>query len=146
MNDKLFKIIAYALLGVSAIMGVYFFAVTDFKLSPQGSVQTTSGVMLSYTYLLAIIATAAALIFSIVGMAQNPKKAKNALIGVVGLIVIVGISYFLSGSEVYNDLDGNILADAATSKKSEAGLIAFYILGAGAIGSIIYAEVSKMFK
>lgn len=135
MDNKLFKYILIGLLGLSAILSVLFM----FDI-------VSEGLLITWCYVLLAIASLSAIIFPLITMAQNPKGAKNALIGVVGLIVIVGISYFLSGSEVYNDLDGNILADAATSKKSEAGLIAFYILGAGAIGSIIYAEVSKMFK
>jgi len=146
MNDKLFKIISYALLGVSAVMGVYFFAVTDFDLSPSGNVQTTAGVMLSYTYLLAIIAAAAALVFSVIGMATNPKKAKSALIGIGALVVICAVSYVMSGNEIHSDAEGKLLADAGTSQLAEGGLIAFYILAAVAIGSIVFAEVSKIFK
>lgn len=135
MDNKLFKYILIGLLGLSAILSVLFM----FDI-------VSEGLLITWCYVLLAIASLSAIIFPLITMAQNPKGAKNALIGVVGLIVVFGISYVLSGSEVYNDLDGNLLADAATSKKSEAGLIAFYILGAGAIGSIIYAEVSKMFK
>jgi len=135
MDNKLFKFILIGLLGLSAILSVLFmFDVVS------------EGLLITWCYVLLALASLSAIIFPLITMAQNPKGAKNALIGVVGLIVVFGISYVLSGSEVYNDLDGNLLADAATSQKSEAGLIAFYILGAGAIGTIIYAEVSKMFK
>ena len=134
-NNKLFKFILIGLLGLSAILSILFmFDVVS------------EGLLINWCYVLLGIAAVSALVFPLINMAQNPKKAKNALIGVVGLLVICGISYVLSGSEVYIDLDGKELADAATSQKSEAGLIAFYILAAAAIGSIIYAEVSKMFK
>jgi len=52
----------------------------------------------------------------------------------------------MSSNEVHSNMDGDILADAGTSQLSEGGLIAFYILGVVAIGTIVFAEVSKMFK
>ena len=84
--------------------------------------------------------------FPIITMAKNLKAAKSALIGVVALVVVFALGYVMAGSEEFYTLDGNLLADEATSKKSEAGLIAFYIMGAAAIGAVIYAEVSKMLK
>ena len=133
-NNKLFSIILYALLGLSALLCVLFFA---------GIV--SEGLLIGWCYVLLAIASIVAIAFPIITMAKNPKNAKNALIGVVGLVVIIGIAYVFSGSEEYFH-EGKLLANASSSKQSEAGLITFYILGAGAIGSIIYAEVSKMLK
>lgn len=134
-NNKLFKFILISLLGLSAILSVLFM----FDI-------ISEGLLINWCYVLLGIAAVSAIIFPLINMVQNPKKAKNALIGVVGLLIICGISYALSGSEIHMDVDGVELADAATSQKSEAGLIAFYILAVVAIGSIIFAEVSKMFK
>ena len=134
-NNKLFKFILVGLLGISAILSILFM----FNV-------VSEGLLITWCYILLGLAAVSAIVFPLINMAQNPKKAKNALIGVVGLLIICGISYALSGSEVHMDIDGIELADAATSQKSEAGLIAFYILAAAAIGSIIFAEVSKMFK
>lgn len=134
-NNKLFSIILIALLGLSAVLSVLFFANV-----------VTEGLLLTWCYVLLAIAAVTAVVFPVITMAQNPKGAKNALIGVVGLVVVVGISYALAGSEEYFTLDGVMLADESTSKQSGAGLIAFYIMGAGAIGAVIFAEVSKMLK
>ena len=134
-NNKLFRIVLIALLGVSALLSVLFMldAVSE-------------GLLITWCYVLLGIATVSAVVFSVMNMAKNPKKAKNALIGIVALVVICGLGYAMGGSEEHIDLDGKLLADAATSKKSEGGLIAFYILAIGAIGAIVFAEVSKMFK
>tara|TARA_R110001592_G_scaffold229899_1_gene486573 strand:+ start:1835 stop:2245 length:411 start_codon:yes stop_codon:yes gene_type:complete len=134
-NNKLFSTILIALLGLSAVLSILFFADV-----------VSEGLLITWCYLLLAIAAVTAVVFPIITMAQNPKGAKNALIGVVGLVVVVGISYAVAGSEEYHSLDGVLLADAATSKQSGAGLIAFYIMGAGAIGAVIFAEVSKMLK
>ena len=124
-----------SLLGLSALLSLLF----AFDI-------VSEGLLITWCYILLVIAAITAIVFPIITMAQNPKGAKNAMIGVAALVLICVVGYFMSGDEVHINLDGDMLADAATSKKSEAGLIAFYILGAGAIGSIIFAEVSKMFK
>lgn len=145
MNNKLFSIILYVLLGVSALVALYFFIVTDFN-DLNVNVQTTSGVIITFCYILLGIATLTAIVFPIMTMVQNPKNAKNALIGIVGLAVVFAIGYFTAGDEEVFDASAKLLADASTSQLSEAGLNAFYILGIGAIGVIIFSEVSKIFK
>jgi len=134
-NNKLFSIILISLLGLSALLSFLFM----FDI-------VSEGLLITWCYILLTIAAITAIVFPLITMAQNPKGAKNALIGVGALLVICIIGYFMSGNEVHIDIDGEVLADAATSQKSEGGLIAFYILAAGAIGTIIFSEVSKMLK
>lgn len=134
-NTKLFRYILIALLGVSAVLGLLFMT------SIIGET-----LLINWCYVLLAIAALAAIVFPILNMVQNPKNAKAALIGVGVLIVVFVIGYAIAGAEEYIDREGNVLADAATSRKSEAGLIAFYIMGIGAIGAIVYAEISKMLK
>jgi len=134
-NTKLFRIILAALLGLSALFSVLF----AFDVVSEGA-------LLSWCYLLLAIAAITAIVFPIISMAKDPKKAVNALIGIGVLLLVCAIGYALADAKEYVDYDGNLLADAASSRKSEAGLIAFYILGAAAIGSVIFSEVSKMLK
>jgi len=99
-----------------------------------------------WCYILLGVATATAIIFPIITMAGNPKKAKSAVIGIAALVIICGISYSLGGNEEVMDTNAKLLADSTTSQVSEGGLIATYVLLAGAIGVIIFSEVSKIFK
>lgn len=134
-NNKLFSIILMALLGLSAILSLLFaFDVVS------------EGLLITWCYILLAIAAVTAIVFPIITMVQNPKGAKNALIGVGALVIIALLCYMLSSGVDTFDHEGNLLATASESKMSQAGLIAFYILGAGAIGSIIFAEISKMLK
>jgi len=135
MNNKLNSIILIALMGLSAILSILFFV---------GVI--SEGLLLTWCYVLLGIAALAAIVFPLINMAQNPKSAKNALIGVVALAVVFALGYAMAGSEESYTIDGVLLADASTSKLSEAGLIAFYLMGAAAIVAVIYAEVSKMLK
>ncbi|PCI96222.1 MAG: hypothetical protein COB15_11235 [Flavobacteriales bacterium] len=134
-NNKLFSIILISLLGLSALLTILFFA---------GVV--SEGLLITWCYILLGIAVVVTLGFSVLGMAQNPKNAKNALIGVAALVLICVVAYFMSSNEVHSNMDGDILADPGTSQLAEGGLIAFYILAAVAIGSIVFTEISKGFK
>ena len=134
-NNKLFSIILSALLGLSALLSLLF-----------AFDAVSEGLLITWCYILLGVATLTAVVFPVITMVTNPKGAKNALIGVIALVVICGLGYAMAGNEVHIDYEGILLADEGTSQLSEAALIAFYILGAEAIGSIIFAEVSKMFK
>jgi len=134
-TNKLFSIILIALLGLSALLSLLFMVDV-----------ISEGLLITWCYILLAIAAVAAIVFPLITMAQNPKGAKNALIGVGALLVIGVLAYVMSSGVETLDHDGKILATASEAKMSQAGLIAFYILAAGAIGSIIYAEVSKMLK
>jgi len=93
-------------------------------------------------YILLAVAVLAAVIFPIIQLVQNPKNAKGALVGVVALVVVVGISYLIA-SDV-NPSNMEITAEGA--RQVGTGLYAFYLLAAIAIGSLVFAEVSKLFK
>ena len=135
MNNKLFSIILYVLLGISTLLSILFYVDV-----------VSEGLLINWCYILLGIATLTAIIFPIITMAQSPKNAKNALIGIVGLAIVFAIGYAMAGNEEVFDAGAKLLADSSTSQLSEAGLNAFYILGLGAIGVIIFSEVSKIFK
>ena len=93
-------------------------------------------------YLLLAIATATAVIFPIIQLARHPKNAVGALGGLVGLIVICGISYALSSGEAASHLE--ITPEGA--RQVETGIFVFYILSITAIVGVIYSGVAKFFK
>lgn len=134
-NNKLFSIILISLLGLSALLSLLF--MVDI---------VSEGLLITWCYILLAIAALSAIVFPLITMVQNPKGAKNALIGVGAIVVVVVLAYLMSSGSETLDLDGKVLATASEAKWSQAGLISFYILAAAAIGSIIFSEVSKMFK
>ncbi|MBY0432594.1 MAG: hypothetical protein K2U26_00625, partial [Cyclobacteriaceae bacterium] len=52
------------------------------------------------SYFLLIIALAACILLPLLGSIQNPKALVKSLMGVGGLLVLFGIGYVMSGSEV----------------------------------------------
>ena len=134
-NTKLFSIILIALLGISALLSILFYA--NFL---------SEGILIMWCYVLLGIASVVAIVFPIITMIQNPKNAKTVLIGIASLSIVFAIGYFLSTGVDTIDGDGKLLATAFEAKMSEAGLIVVYILGIGAVCTWIFAEVSKIFK
>ena len=79
------------------------------------------------------------------------KNAKKMLYSFGGLIAILIISYLMASDQVlgfitveeYSGAKKEILN--STAIQSDMGLIAFYILVTGAIGAVLYSELSKSF-
>jgi hypothetical protein len=132
--SKILNIVLYVLLGISALLGVLFYA---------GSVDSET--LIAWCYILFGISAVAAIVFPIITMAKNPAGAKSALLGVVALIIVFVIAYALAGDEMLPKYKGFIEGPEA-SKRVGAGLIAFYILAVGAIVATVYSGVSKLFK
>jgi hypothetical protein len=91
----------------------------------------------------------AAVIFGIVFFVMNIKKRMGMLIGLVAFVLIALVSFYgLASDEIYPALL-KIQDEVVTPKISQfsgGGLIMTYILGGVAIVTILWAEVSKIFK
>ena len=89
-------------------------------------------------------AALAAIGFGVKKMMQKTNNAKKTLYSIVGLLVILLISYLISSDEVLGSYEKYEIT-AATAKRVGMGLTAFYLLAIGAIGAVLYAELSKAF-
>lgn len=98
------------------------------------------------TYVLIGIAVLGILIFSVARIISHPGAAKSALIGIVGLIVLGGISYALSSGDDAATRFADLEISEGTSRMVGAGLVTFYLLVGIAILSIIYVEITRLFK
>ena len=96
------------------------------------------------TYIMIAIAAIAAIGFGIKKMIQKTNNAKKTLYSIGGLLVIILISYFMSSDEVLGSYEKYEIT-AATAKRVGMGLTTFYLLAIGAIGAVLYAELSKVF-
>lgn len=129
MNEKIFKYLGYILLGISALLGLLFYSNNPSMESYQSeNPPIFADLLFYYFYLLFFIAIITALIFPLLFMIRNPKKAKNAAIGIGILAVIFFLSYAFSGDEIIPEYK-NIITDPSSSKLIGAGLIMVYILG-----------------
>tara|TARA_B110000967_G_C18858111_1_gene548374 strand:+ start:862 stop:1191 length:330 start_codon:yes stop_codon:yes gene_type:complete len=104
---------------------------------------TNYGIVL--TYILLGTAAFLALAFPIKQLISRPKQAKQIGMALGGLLVIYIIATLLASDEVTEHY-AEFGVTQTISKQVGTGLFLFYILGAGAILSVIYSEVSKMLK
>jgi NADH:ubiquinone oxidoreductase subunit 6 (subunit J) len=96
------------------------------------------------TYLMVAFAALTAIGFGVKKMMQQANNAKKTLTAVGGLLLIILIAYLMSSDEVLGSYEKYEIT-ASTAKKVGMGLTTFYILAIGAIGAVLYAELSKVF-
>ncbi len=132
--NKILSISLYALLGLSTLFGVLFYA---------GALGTET--LMYWCYILMGISIVIAVVFSIANMIKIPKSAKSAIIGIAALVVVLLISYALASDEV-TEAYADFISGPEASRRVGMGLIAMYILGIGAIASILFSGISKLFK
>lgn len=92
------------------------------------------------TYGLLAIAALAAIVFAIIHMIGNFRKAIPTLIGIAALALIILISYAASTSEAYPN------ATPAVSQWVGGGITATMVLVGLGIVAAIFTEVSKLFR
>ena len=92
------------------------------------------------TYGLLGIAALTAIIFPVIQMFWNFRKAIPALIGIGVLVVIVLFSYAISTNEVYENAGPNV------SQWVGGGITATMILVGMCIVAAVFTEVYKLFR
>jgi len=102
-------------------------------------------IMFIVTYILLGVSVIGAIVFPIINMIGDFKKAKGSLVGIGIVAVLFIISYALSGSEVLESYE-KFGVTATSSRIIGASLIMMYIMSIGAIVMAIVGEVYKAFK
>jgi len=96
-------------------------------------------------YALLFIAVAAAIIFPLINSLSNPRALIRSGIGIGIILVLFGISYAMSDSELTRSAIAAGLSESSV-KLIGAGLMMLYIVFVLAILALIYSEVSKALK
>lgn len=132
--SKILPIVLYVLLGISTLLGVLFY-----------SDVIGSDTLIYWCYALLALGIVITLISSLVRMIGNPKAGKSALVGLVALVVVFAVSYVLAGNEMTPKY-ADFISTPEASKLVGSGIIAFYILGLGAIAAVVISSLSKLVK
>lgn len=102
------------------------------------------------TYIVAGLTLLLVIGFSLMNLIVKPKAAKNSLIGIGALVIIIIISFIISSPAIdplfVIDIADDIEVTDALSKQVGAGLIATYILAGLSLLAILYAWISKLIK
>lgn len=136
---KILKIVV-ALIGIAALVVAGMVWANDEAIrggDSQGLVDT----MMTLTWIVIIIAIVLVLIFVIKGLFTG--NTKNTLIAVGAFAVVIAISYFTATGVETPLKDGEVLS-ANGSKWVSAGITAFFILAAIAIGLMLVSGAKKL--
>ena len=90
------------------------------------------------------IGVLSAILFPVIQMFQDFKKAKTALIGVGAVAALFVICYLISDYQDFTK--GDTYISAGQMRFIEAGIYLFYILLIGTGAAILYSTVSRYFK
>ena len=90
------------------------------------------------------IAALGAIVFPIIQMFQDFKKAGITFLAVGLLAVVFIVCYVLSANEPFTI--GEIHVEAGQMRFVEAGIIMVYLLMAASLIAILYSSVSRYFK
>jgi K+ transporter len=149
LMSKISRYVLYALMAISVILIMLFFF--------GGYVEGTKGtnfaeplntnIALIWAFILFLIALITALVFPLAFLIMNPKRAIRFLIGLGAVAVFIFIAYQLGSDKLLNLINYNGPDNVPkTLKLVDTGLILTYALMLVALVSILYNEVSKMFK
>ncbi len=138
MNDKTSKLVQwflYALMGISALLGILFYA---------GAIDADYVIYWGYALLVILILTT--LITAVSNLIQHPKGAIKLAIVLGAMVLIAIISYTLSTNNFTPVQIEKMSTSVSTSRIVGAGLYVTYVMFAAAILAIIYSAVSRTFK
>jgi hypothetical protein len=158
LSQKLVSVFLYLILAISVVILGYFYYVSsgvtvtndtpfEEKLAAYGGIVD---VFISWGFILVILTAAAAIIPSVIQMVTQPKNAVKSLISIAIIGVVILIAYSMSDGIPFTseqipgyEGDGNV---PSMIKLADTMLFSMYFLLAGAVISIIYTEIAKVFK
>lgn len=147
---KITTIMLWVFLGISLILVISLLANLDANTSDP-DMGTWINANFYWLYIMFGIAIGAALILEFVNTLSDKKAGKNALIAILFMVVVIGLSYMFADNEIPRFYgvekfieDGTVTTDI--SKWIGTGLIATYILSGIAILGILWSSVSSIFK
>lgn len=142
--NKILKIFLILLFSISALLTLLFYAGGE---EIAGQPRFTD-IFLIWAFVLLVIAVAMSIMFPIVQMITNPQNAKKGLMGILALVVVLAIAYFMSSSESLGITNPDLVQYDVPFTLKYAGTVlnSAYVLAVLAIVSMIYTEVAKIFK
>lgn len=101
---------------------------------------------ITLTYIMIGVCVVSILGFAIAKVFTHVSKVKNALIGIAILLIIFFIGYTIADGSDYVNYPASMHITEGKSKMVGTGLTTFYALALLSVLSIVYVEVSKIFK
>jgi hypothetical protein len=96
-------------------------------------------------YVFIVVAIGAAIVLPLVSLISNPKGLIRGGIAILIILAIFFIGYATASSDVTSKYTA-LGVDAQSVRLIGAGLLLLYVFIVGSLVTIIYSELSKMFK
>jgi len=144
--SKFLNIALYVILAVTLVLAGMFFLGGDVAGETYKTPVYTES-FLNWAYVLIFIAAGISLVFEVVHLVLNPKNAVRTLISIGLIAVVTLVSYGLADTTPL-DIVGYQGTDNVPSMLSMSGTFLYvtYILLGAVVVSILYAELSRLFK
>ncbi|QXP61049.1 hypothetical protein [Olleya sp. HaHaR_3_96] len=144
---KILKIVALvlSLAGIGILVGIISKGDEGIEMAAANGDTALVDYMSYVAYAILALVLIFVVIFVIKNIFTGGKSLKNTLIGVGAFVAILVIAYVVSGGDGVYKYNG-LVASEGESKMVGAGLIAFYILGAVAIGTMLFSGIKKLIK
>jgi len=97
-------------------------------------------------YIMTILGVLLAIVLPLIKLMDEPKKLVNSAIGVGILVVVYGLAYVISGSELTSIYIESEVETETLSKMIGGMLIMVYIMLGLAGAGIVYTELNKAIK
>ncbi len=144
--EKILSFLTYGMIGITVIIVALFFLGGNVE----GAAYTTpvnTDLLINWAMVLFVVSSVLAIVFPIIQVVTNPKGAGKGLLGLVVLALVVIIAYAMSDGTIldlpgYSGTDNNPTA----LKFADTVLYTMYILGVGAILSIVVTEILRRFR
>ena len=137
---KILNILLGILMAITVVLLVYAIAT--------GGSDAAISLNLVWGYFLFVFAVAAALFCAIFGMIQNPAGIKGTILSLGLIIVIVGVSYFISAGHTVNivDLQNNGFFGHSETVITETSILVTYVAFVAAFVTAVATEIWGAFK
>ncbi len=135
----------YILLAIGVVFALlfYFGPLEPMTAGTPNEAPRVTNSMLTYGYILVIIAGVLALAFPLAFMITHPAKAKFVLLGVAAFVLILFIGWLLGSGA---PMKGAEEMSAGGMKLVDGGLKAAYIFLGLTFAGIIFSEISSVFR
>ena len=140
--DKIQKISTYVVALIAIVASYLWYAIASIE-DPIAS-DVDAFYLLTEIMLAAVVGIT--VVASLIGLFTDMKKLVSAVVVLVIVAIVWGVSYYMLASDDVVTFLGQQLATAEEGRMVGAGLFATYITGAIAILSIVLSPVIKLMK
>ncbi|MFD0992497.1 hypothetical protein [Tenacibaculum geojense] len=142
------KVLTIFVAVISVIGAILFGRVVAIDTEQAAELSAAVSPLITFSIVLFGLSVAAALIASLLGVFKNPDALKKTLLGLVGLVVVLLVSYLMADSSEVVDAEQKVIAAAnsAVTKLTSAGIWASIVLLAIAGAFFVFDLVKGLVK